>query len=187
MHQELSKSDQLLLLVYDSSQKVIHHADEIKVKLTGFYLTIAGVAAAGLAILIQGDTGGNDSLTAPRNLIISLVILVGLLGAPVVLMFANLTKTQTHHLKSIEGVFGKIFGSDEMEFQVFIPEPNKLHFHWARILSLVSATVLSYGLHIAININLGNIVLSGTITAVIGLLFLFVMLWIYNWKSRELP
>ena len=79
MSDDLTRQDQFLLKEYDSAAQLTNHIDELRNKLTTLYLTFAGVAVAGVAILIKGETK-STVFDKVEGLVAALLFVVALIG-----------------------------------------------------------------------------------------------------------
>ncbi len=52
---QLSKEEEFLLKEYDAAQQLTYHVDELRGKLTQFFLIFTGFATAALTLLVKGE------------------------------------------------------------------------------------------------------------------------------------
>jgi hypothetical protein len=95
----LTPQDEFLLKEYESATELTNHIDELRNKLTGFYLTFAGVAVAGVAILIK-DEAKSKIFDRVDGVIAILLFVVALTGWIVVLGLARLRRVQIEYVDS---------------------------------------------------------------------------------------
>jgi hypothetical protein len=62
---------QFMIEEYKTAVKLTYHIDELRNKLTTFFLTMTGIGAAGLAILFKGEARADNFLV-----ILSILLLV---------------------------------------------------------------------------------------------------------------
>src|SRR5687768_11849884 len=96
MSDSLTAQDEFLLKEYESATELTNHIDELRNKLTGFYLTFAGVAVAGVAILIK-DEAKSKIFDRVDGVIAILLFVVALTGWIVVLGLARLRRVQIEY------------------------------------------------------------------------------------------
>ncbi len=103
MSDSLTKQEQFLLKEYETAVQLTYHIDELRNKVTNFFVSFSGVAAAGVTILIKGDVKNNIFADA-EGLIGLLLILVALVGVIVVASLGRLRKVQIEHFRIINNV-----------------------------------------------------------------------------------
>lgn len=85
----------MLLKDYDTATQLTYHVDNLRDRLSVFFVTIAGIAAAGLSIVLKDP--GASSLAL--DLVAALFLLVGVVGAIVVAILARLRSAQLEHFR----------------------------------------------------------------------------------------
>ncbi|MEI8598898.1 hypothetical protein P4S64_18855 [Vibrio sp. M60_M31a] len=93
----MDEIDEFILKEYESAQKLTYHVDEMRSKLTQFFIALSGVAFAAISALLNKDI---DPLLfdAPRWMVASFITFgCAVLGSLFVLIIAKLRRTQIEH------------------------------------------------------------------------------------------
>lgn len=155
MPDELKREDQFLFKEYDSATQLTNHIDELRNKLTAFYLTFAGVAVAGVAILIKGETE-SKVFDKVEGLVATLLFIVALIGWIVVLGIARLRRVQLEYFRIINNIREHFLGSDYAlwnRVQVSrrtLPTPNRGSgsYMWLLLVILSSSSLLLFSVYL---------------------------------------
>lgn len=152
---DLTKQDQFLLKEYDAAQQLTFHIDELRNKLTGLYLTFAGVAVAGVAVLIKGEI---ESTVFDRieGLVATLLLIVALIGWIVVLGLARLRRVQIEYFGIINSIREHFLGQDyELWNRVQVsrqtlPTPNRRSgtYMWLLLVILASSSLMGFSVYL---------------------------------------
>ena len=181
MPDNLTRQDEFLLKEYESATGLTNHIDELRNKLTGFYLTFAGVAVAGVAILIKGET---QSTVFERvdGVIAILLFIVALLGWIVVLGLARLRRVQIEYFGIINGIREHFLNRDYDLWNIVkvsrqtLPVPNRYSgsYMWLLLVMFTSSSLLLFSLYlflVKVCVHLPSV--YGGLAAVVGFLLFF--------------
>ena len=102
MPNELSPQEQFLIKEYESASQLTYHIDELRNKLTSFFLTFSGVAIAGIALLLKGEA--RENVFEAYRLVAILLMIIGCLGVCVVAILARLRRAQLEHFRIINNI-----------------------------------------------------------------------------------
>jgi hypothetical protein len=105
---ELSRAEQLLLKDYDNASQLTYHIDGMRDRVTVFFVTVAGIAAAGLSVVLKDETRTSLAL----DLVSALFLLVAALGLPLVLLLARLRSSQLEHFRIMSKIRMHFYGDD---------------------------------------------------------------------------
>lgn len=155
MSSDLSREDQFLLREYDSAVKLTYHIDELRNSLTGFFLTFAGVAAAGLTLLLKGETG-KSLFKSPPAVVAVLLLLVASIQVIAVCILARLRKAQIEHFRIINNVREHFLGTNYVLWDIVqlsaetLPKPNRRSgtYFWMVLLIFVGSYFLGFASHL---------------------------------------
>jgi hypothetical protein len=146
----LSRADQLLMKEYDNAKEMTYHVDGLRDRLTVFFVTIAGIAAAGLSVVLR--RGDEDSTTL--LIVTALFLLVGALGGVVTVIVARLRSVQIEHFRILSNIRTYFFPADNYELwnvvelsPASVPTPSRRSgsYFWALAIILVSAFAIGVG------------------------------------------
>jgi hypothetical protein len=155
MPDDLTKQDQFLLKEYDAAQQLTYHIDELRNKLTALYLTFAGVAVAGVAILIKGEAR-STVFDRVEGLVATLLFIVALIGWIVVLGLARLRRVQIEYFGIINNIREHFLGQDYTlwnRVQVSkktLPTPNRRSgtYMWLVLVILSSSSLMLFTVYL---------------------------------------
>ena len=173
---DLTKQDQFLLKEYDAAQQLTFHIDELRNKLTALYLTFAGVAVAGVAVLIKGEIR-STVFDRIEGLIATLLLIVALIGWIVVLGLARLRRVQIEYFGIINSIREHFLGQDyELWNRVQVsrqtlPTPNRRSgtYMWLLLVILASSSLMAFSVYLVAKIY---IIFSAVLTTgLAGLVF----------------
>ncbi len=97
---ELTSEQQFLLKEYDSAARLTYHIDELRNKLTSFFLTFTGAGGAALVIIVKGEQKQFFS----DEVIACLFIVIAILGTIVVAILARCRRAQIEHFAIINRI-----------------------------------------------------------------------------------
>jgi len=151
----LTPQDEFLLKEYESATELTNHIDELRNKLTGFYLTFAGVAVAGVAILIK-DEAKSKVFDRVDGVIAILLLVVALTGWIVVLGLARLRRVQIEYFGIINSIREHFLGEDYDLWNVVkvsrqtLPVPNKYSgsYMWLLLVILSSSSLFMFSVYL---------------------------------------
>ena len=152
---DLSREDQFLLREYDSAVKLTYHIDELRNSLTGFFVTFAGAAAAGLTLLLKGEAG-QSFFKSPSTVVAILLLLVASIQIIAVCILARLRKTQLEHFRIINNLREHFLGTNYHLWDVVqlssvtLPKPNRRSgtYFWTTLLISVGSYLLGFASHL---------------------------------------
>lgn len=183
MNEEISREDTFLLKEYDSAAQLTYHIDELRNKLTGFFLTFSGIASAALGILLRGQaTGGAFAL--PELAVAIMLGLVSCVGIAITAILARLRRVQIEHFRIINNV-RKHFLQDDYELwntvqlsQKTLPHPNRKSgtYFWLLLIILVSSSLFTVSIYLILSKTLGMDSRWAYLFAAIGFMLLAVLL-----------
>jgi len=181
MPDNLTRQDEFLLMEYESATGLTNHIDELRNKLTGFYLTFAGVAVAGVAILIKGETK-STVFERVDGVIAVLLFIVALLGWIVVLGLARLRRVQIEYFGIINGIREHFLNRDYDLWNIVkvsrqtLPVPNRYSgsYMWLLLVMITSSSLLLFSLYLfLVKVCLHLPSVYGGLAAVVGSLLFF--------------
>lgn len=97
-------TQEFLLKEYEAADKLTNNLDELRNKLMSFYITFAGVAFAGLAILFREDSPHTNLFFGSELIISFLLLIVALIGVPVIGGMARLRRVQIEYFGIISNI-----------------------------------------------------------------------------------
>jgi hypothetical protein len=98
---ELNVIQQFLLKEYDSASQLTYHIDELRNKLTGFFMLFTGVAVGAFSLILKGEA---RHIVEPVKLTSSVCVAIAILGVIVVGILARLRKVQLEHFRIINNI-----------------------------------------------------------------------------------
>lgn len=147
---ELSREEQFFGWEYQNAAQLTYHIDEMRNKVTGFWLSFVGVAVAGLAILIKGEF---ILLGEAKNYILAgLFFLIGILGVIMTCILARLRAVQLEHFGIINNIREFFVGTNAANLTVVqlssktLPKPTRTSgsFYWLLLITLVGAVMFGF-------------------------------------------
>lgn len=161
MSNELSPQEQFLIKEYESASQLTYHIDELRNKLTSFFLTFSGVAIAGIALLLKGEA--KENVFEAYRLVAILLMIIGCLGVCVVAILARLRRAQLEHFRIINNI-RKYFLRENTDFwnvvqlsDKTLPMPENLSklknrtsgtYLWLFLILLVTGVIFSASLYL---------------------------------------
>jgi hypothetical protein len=151
----LSERDQYLLEEYKYSGQLTHHMDEIRMRLTGFFLTFNGLAIAGLLVLLKGETDVGI-FKRPQDLIAILLLVIALLGVPVIGILASLRRVQIQRYRIMNNIRKNFLGTQDLTLwnvvelsEQSLPSPSRRsgNYYWLLLIMLMSSSVLAFSVY----------------------------------------
>lgn len=154
MSQDLSPPEQFLLEEYRSASHLTYHIDELRNKLTSFFLIFAGLGVGGLTLIVKGEA---RNLFEPQRLVSGLLIVIGMIGFVVIGILARLRKVQLEHFRIINNVRTHFLKDDKDLWNVVelsaatLPMPDTLSpvknrasgsYLWAFIIIFTNSVIL---------------------------------------------
>lgn len=152
----LSRGEQVLLKDYDSAVQLTYHVDGLRDRVTVFFVTVAGIAATGLTVVLKDSKASALAL----NLSAALFLLVAALAAVVVALLAKLRSTQLEHFRIQSKIRAYFYGSDvtlwnaaELSPQT-VPRPTRRSgtYMWLAAILLVAAFSAGLGTYLLVRV-----------------------------------
>jgi len=143
---QLSKEEEFLLKEYDAAQQLTFHVDELRSKLTQFFLIFTGFATAALTLLVKGEAK-TTVFEKPEGAVALLVLVAALLGSSFVSIIARLRRSQIEHFRITNNIrtyfLGKnydLWNTVELSAKT-LPRPNRLSgsYFWVLLIVLASS------------------------------------------------
>jgi hypothetical protein len=141
---QLTPAEQLLLKEYESARELTYQIDELRSRLTTYFVTLAGVAVAGLSLTLKDFTSSSQYL---RSTLVGLLFLaVAGVGILTVVILARLRRVQLEHFRIIDNIRAHFLGDDyelwnvvELSAQT-LPKPTRRSgtYFWLLMIELVS-------------------------------------------------
>jgi hypothetical protein len=150
-----SNKEQFLMEEYKTAVQVTYHIDELRNRLTNFFLTFAGLAVAGLATLLRGEAA-NAFFGQPEGVVAILLMLVAFIGVVIVCILARLRKVQIEYFRIINSIREHFLQTDYDLWNVVqlsaktLPRPNRKSgtYFWLLIIMLASSSMLAAAVYI---------------------------------------
>jgi len=147
---DLSKEEQFIMKEFENAATLTFHIDNLRNTLTGFFLTFAGLAAAGLAFLLKGEASFDLGLPLPA-LIAGLLAFLGVLGLAAIKILAKLRGVQLEHFRIMNNVRKHFLGDNHALWNVVqlsdktLPKPNRGSgtYYWLVMIMLVTALLFA--------------------------------------------
>jgi hypothetical protein len=164
---DLSKHEEFLLKEYESATGLTNHIDELRNKLTSFYLTFAGFAVAAIALLVKGEAK-TVLFEKAEGLIAVLLLIIALIGAIVVMGLARLRKVQIEYFRIINNIREYFLDKDYDLWNRIqlsrktLPNPNRRSgtYMWLLLVMLISSSLLAMSIYLFL-VKFFSFVLSG--------------------------
>lgn len=151
----MTKIEEFLLKEYDSAQKLTYHVDDMRSKLTQFFIALSGVTLAAISTMIKKDIEPL-LLGTPWWVVASVTVVgCGLLGVLFVLIIARLRRTQIEHFhitNNIRKYFLEQHEEPDKLWQVVglsestIPTPTRSSGSYYWVLLIITLTSLLFSL-----------------------------------------
>jgi hypothetical protein len=155
MADRLEREDEFLLKEYDTAVQLTFHVDEMRSKFTNLFITLVGVAAAAVSLLLQGSAN-NNQLGNYEVLLGVFLLLLGLTGILVVSVIAKLRRVQLEHYRITNNMRKHFLGSNYSLWNVVqlsdrtLPSPTRTSgtYFWTLILILINSYVVGLGIYL---------------------------------------
>ncbi|WP_152626969.1 hypothetical protein [Photobacterium angustum] len=153
----MKEIDEFLLKEYESAQKLTYHVDEMRSKLTQFFIALSGVTLAAITTFASKDMS-HILLGSPWYIVASVSVLgCALLGVLFVLIIARLRLTQLEHFHITNNIRQHFLDkSDDKEnlwkvvglSQETIPTTTRSSgsYFWVLLIMILSSLLFSVGL-----------------------------------------
>jgi hypothetical protein len=148
----MDRQDEFIIEEYKTAVKLTYHIDELRNKLTTFFLTMTGIGAAGLAIFFKGEAR-TDIFNSIMNISLLVVVIVGFL---IVMVLARLRRVQIEHFGIIDNIREYFFNRDYHLWNVIQlsqktkPSPNRGSgtYLWLLVIIMVNSSVFALSIYI---------------------------------------
>ncbi len=116
-------------------------------RLTAFFVTVTGIAVAGLSIVVKDDAGP-DAVSLALAVAAALFFVVAVLGALVVSILARLRRAQIEHFRIMNNIREHFLGEQDLSLwnvvelsRATLPTPNRRSgtFMWLTMILVMSA------------------------------------------------
>ena len=155
MPNQLTPKDEFLLKEYESAHRLTYHIDDLRNKLTSFFLTFTAIVTTTLTIIFK-EENKIVSETNPQIVLGSLMLFLALIGTIIITILARLRKGQIEHFKIINNVRIHFL---ELDYELWnivqlseqtLPKPNMKSgsYFWVLIIMVVTSFLLSFSLNI---------------------------------------
>jgi hypothetical protein len=153
----MNDKETFLLEEYKTAAHLTCHIDELRNRLTGFFLTFTGLAVAGLALLLKGETTP-AFFGSPEGVVAILLFIITVIGFAVIAILARLRKVQIEHFRIINNIRRYFLKDDYTLWNIVqlsdqtLPMPNKKSgsYFWLAIIMLVSSFMFATAVYISI-------------------------------------
>lgn len=110
---DIGKADKISFLFkeYESAQQLTFHLDNLRAKLTQFFVTFTGISIAGLTILLKGETT-SSYFDHPEVSIVVLSFFTAIVGSLFVVIIARLRSAQLEHFRIVNNIRELFLGND---------------------------------------------------------------------------
>jgi len=147
---ETNTQENFLLKEYDSAVSLTFHVDDLRAKLTSFFVAFGGIAAAGLIVLLKGEAVAPH--WHPAGVVSLLMALVGFIGGMVICIVARLRRVQIEHFRIINNIREHFLKNNENLQSVVelstetLPVANRRSgsYYWVLILIVISSFYLTF-------------------------------------------
>ena len=151
-----SPVDEFLLREYESAKELTFHVDDLRAKLTGYFITLFGLAAAGVSLL----AGGANSTSADRlvkGILAVAFLAVGATGFVIVLIVARLRRVQFEHFRIMNNIREHVLGDRvdlwnvvELSHETLPQEPIRTSgsYFWVATIGTIGGFALGIGLYL---------------------------------------
>jgi drug/metabolite transporter (DMT)-like permease len=173
---DMTPQQEFLCKEYDLAARLTYHIDELRNRLTSFYLIFAGVGGAGLTIVVKGEQKQllSDSVLA------CLFLLIALLGTVIVAILARCRRAQIEHFRIINKIRTYFLDNNYVLWNVVqlsartLPKPNRGSgtYMWTVLIIIVNSCLVALAVYLLLN---PLIVQKGSLWAVLAALCSFAI------------
>lgn len=147
--------DDFLFKEYDSAQNLTYHVDDMRSKLTQFFIALSSVALATVSVIVKKDID-HDFLGVPWLWVSVVSLLVcGMLGFFFVLIIAKLRRTQIEHFHITNNIreyfLEQSQESEKLKSVVMlskntIPKPTRSSgsYYWVLLIIMLTSFLFSF-------------------------------------------
>jgi len=195
MSNGLTPEEQFLLKEYETSAQLTYHIDTLRSRITSFFLSLGGVAAAGLTILLRGEAE-ESGFTIPEGVVAFLLLVAALIGTIVVGIIGRLRRVQIEHFRIMNNVRKYFLKNDYKLWDIVqlsdltLPIPNHKSgsYLWTLVIILVSSYFFAFSVYLFIFkvLVLVSAAIAQLITFITFVLF-FVILDLFYFRFASPP
>lgn len=146
--------DEFILAEYEQARDLTFHIDELRNKLTSFFLVIAGAGVAGLLFLLR-ESEKTQYFDKPL-VVATLLFIIGIIGILFVLILAKIRKAQLEHFAIINNIRTYYVGTDAKLKNVLqlshstLPQARRTSgtYFWLLIVMIVVSFLLSTSIYL---------------------------------------
>jgi hypothetical protein len=151
----ITKQEDFLIKEYESAVQLTYHIDELRNKMTIFYLTFTGVAGVGMTILLKGEAADTLSDKA-YGVMGGLLLLISLIGMVVIQGMARMRRVQIEHFQIISNL-RKIFLASDYDLwnavqlsSKTVPTPNRRSgtYMWLLMVMFISSSLFAISIYL---------------------------------------
>lgn len=134
--------------------KLTYHIDELRNKLTSFFLTFAGAGGVAITIMVRGEQVAFLS----GNLLAAMLFVIAALGITIVAILARLRRAQIEHFRIINNIRAYFLEDNYGLWNVVqlsektLPEPNRRSgtYMWTLLITIVICFLASLSAYLAV-------------------------------------
>jgi len=138
--------EQFIMEEYKNAAQLTYHIDELRNRLTSFFLTFTGLAVAGLVILLKGEAS-EGIFQKPEGVVAIFLMIIAIIGVAIVCILARLRRVQIEHFRIINNIREYFLQQDYDLWNVVqlsaetLPTPNRRSgtYFWLLIIMLASS------------------------------------------------
>jgi len=152
---ELSREEQFLMKEYENAADLTFHIDTLRNSLTGFFLTLSGLAAGALAFLLKGDV--RLDLGFPLTGVVgALLTFLGFLGLAAVRVLSRLRSVQLQYFRIMNNIREHFLGAKPALWNVVevsrctLPSPSRGSgtYAWLSMIMFVTALLFASSVYL---------------------------------------
>jgi predicted small metal-binding protein len=153
------RTAEFLLKEYDAAKELTFHIDELRAKLTSYFIALSGLALTALSLLFSSAEKSNPDEELIRWTVAFAFFGVGVVGAVVVRIIARLRRAQLESFRIMNNIREHFLGDDVKLWNVVelsretLPEPTRKSgsYLWVLAIQLLSTVGLGFGLYIFVS------------------------------------
>lgn len=190
----ITKQEDFLIKEYESAVQLTYHIDELRNKMTTFYLTFTGVAVVGMTILLKGEAASTLS-DKVYGVMGGLLLLISLIGMVVIQGMARMRRVQIEHFQIISNLRNIFLASDYELWNAVqlssktVPKPNRRSgtYMWLLMVMFISSSLFAISVYLFL--VKAFIILAPLLGGFIGLaaFILFMILQDYFYLAWAAP
>jgi hypothetical protein len=192
--------DEFLFKEYETAVALTNHIDELRDKLSSFFMTFTGLAGAAISFLIL-DSNRNTTDQASHPIfnslaepIIATLSIVGFIGIVIIAIMGKLRAVQLEHFRIISNIRVYFFKSNYELWNVVqlsaktLPKPRLWSgtYFWFLTIALISSALFGAAAFFSIRVSAWR---DGT-PYMVGAVFFLVLLathWLYFYTATPPP